>query len=294
MPKMTSATPVGQVITSPTAKAPGLPKSTGLGSAPLAKTPPGPHGSLTSDDSSYPSSSDESSNGQHGTINTPNTNNPLPSIFPASFNLSPRLTSNEWESAPQNSKLPYSEADAKRQREPPVVANGWKSEVEGDGYFRSSSANGTAPPPPPPPPQEDDWPGIDPISLFPATRAKLQGHTYLTIQQCQPLPPPGVSVFGAPGMAISSIPVPHSPVILSPPPPKPETKNKKLQTNVRVSHCDQEVQVEPLVGSHSIQTDPPPTGKDAAAQTELTATPLVPLDQLTPPKLSEDGKSECD
>ncbi len=289
MAEMTSAIPVGQVVTSPTAKTPGLPKSPG--STPLAKTPSGPHGSLTSEDSSYPSSSDESSNGHQGATSIPNKANPLPSIFPTSFNLSPRLTNEAMDAAPQQNKLPYSDADLKQQREAAVMAGAWKSEKEGgEDFMRPGSGGGKASQTPP----EDDWPKFDTIGAFPP-QAQLQGNPHMTTQ---PLPPVISFPMFAPRFAASltSVPMPlplgsHSPVVISPPPfAKPEMRHKKLQTNIRVPRQEKEVQVEPVVNVCSTQTDPPPTAEDAKVQTDLAAVghALIPVTELMPPKLQEE------
>lgn len=296
--KMTPAVPVGQAITSPTGKTPGLPKSPSLATDPLAKTPSGPHGSLTSDDSSYPSSSDESSNGHQGNTNAPNNANPLPAIFSKPFNLSPRLTNDGPESAPQQCKLPYTDTGLKQQREVAVSTGEWNSEVNGgDDYLRSGSSNGKPPTPP-----EDDWPRFDPIGLFPP-HPQLPGNLHLTTQSL----PPGVPItmlaphFAASGMPMASVPMalplgPRSHVVMSPPlVPKPEVRNKKLQTTIRVPHQDQEIQAVPAVGVRSVQTDPPPAMEEAEAQTDLvaiTAAGLVPTEELTPPKMPEEAEGE--
>ena len=64
----------------------------------LTKTPPGPHGSLTSDDSSYSSSSDESPNGNHP-VNATSTNaNPNTLVFQFQpFPLPDQLVTGAWE-----------------------------------------------------------------------------------------------------------------------------------------------------------------------------------------------------
>lgn len=92
-----AALKTGQANTVPTKVSPKAALSVSTSGAAISKTVPGPRGSLTSDDSSYPSSSDESSNGNHLAANA---NNPgLINTFP--FHLQRPVGSPPWENKTQ-------------------------------------------------------------------------------------------------------------------------------------------------------------------------------------------------
>ena len=87
----------------------------------LTKTPPGPHGSLTSDDSSYSSSGEDSPNGNHP-VNATSTNTNQSLVFQYSpFPLPNQLVTGAWEKdskppVPAESKRPVRERADQQQR----------------------------------------------------------------------------------------------------------------------------------------------------------------------------------
>jgi len=87
----------------------------------LTKTPPGPHGSLTSEDSSYSSSGEDSPNGNHP-VNATSTNNNQSLVFQYNpFPLPNQLVTGAWENdskqvAQSESKRPVREWGDQQQR----------------------------------------------------------------------------------------------------------------------------------------------------------------------------------